>query len=162
VAPPIKGKRSDESQRRRPQSGSVLVEFALMLLPTFGFLFLLLTLTWVVFAWACVQEAVREGTRAAITCTPSTGLTAAVQAVVQRYSVGFVTTANTPTVLNVVYYDQVTLQPITGSIVSGDVVKVTVSGLEVSQFASIMHPYTPLYITAASADIMACDSPATP
>jgi Flp pilus assembly protein TadG len=151
-----------QAVKRKAESGAILVEFALVLLPTLGFLFLLMTLAWVIFAWACIQEGVREGARAAVTCTPATGLNAAVQQVVKQYSFGFVNSANSSSVLSIRYYDPITLQPVTGNVVTGDVVKITVSGLRVYQFAPILLTYTPLYVSAISADVMSCPSPATP
>jgi Flp pilus assembly protein TadG len=148
--------------KRKGESGAALVEFALVLLPTFGFLFLLMTLAWMIFAWACVQEGVREGARAAVTCSPVTGLNAAVQQVVQQYSFGFINSGNSSSVLTIRYYDPITLQPVSGNVMTGDVVKITVSGLHVYQFAPILMSYTPLYISASSADVMSCSSPASP
>lgn len=151
------------SRHRRGESGAALIEFALVLLPTLGFLFLLLTLSWVIFGWVCIQEAVREGARTAVTCTPSIGLTAAVDSVVEQYSFGFVTTKNASSVLSVSYYDPTTLKPISGNVTTGDVVKVAVNGLQLYQFAPILeNGYTPLYVSAASADMMSCPTPATP
>lgn len=151
-----------QAVKRKAESGATLVEFALVLLPTFGFLFLLMTLAWVIFAWACVQEGVREGARAAVTCSPATGLNATVEQVVQQYSFGFINSGNSSSVLTISYYDPITLQPISGNVMTGDVVKITVSGLHVYQFAPILLAYTPLYLSATSADVMSCPSPATP
>jgi Flp pilus assembly protein TadG len=148
--------------KRKAESGAALVEFGLVLLPTLGFLFLLMTLAWVIFAWACVQEGLREGTRAAVTCTPATGLNAAVQQVVEQYSFGFINSGNVSSVMTIRYYDPITLQPISGNVITGDVVKITVSRLRVYQFAPILLSYTPLYVSGSSADIMSCPSPASP
>jgi hypothetical protein len=148
--------------RLRRQSGTALVEFSLVLLPTLACLFVLMTLAWMIFAWACVQEAVREGARAAVTCVPATNLNATIQQVVETYSFGFINSNNVSSVFAVAYYDPITLSPISGKIITGDVVKVSVSGLPIYQFAPIMLTYTPLYLGAASADIMSCPSPASP
>jgi Flp pilus assembly protein TadG len=150
--------------RRRRESGAAIVEFALALLPLLGFMFLLMALAWIVFAWACVQEAVREGARTAVTCTPVTGLNNAIQQVVQTYSFGFVNASNASSVFSVQYLDPTTLSPIAGQVYSGDVVKVSVSNLPVTTFAPIMRAGTAsvLLVGATSSDIMSCPTPATP
>lgn len=155
-------KQGVSTARRRRQSGAALVEFAISLMPLLGFMFLLIALAWIVFAWACVQEAVREGARAAVTCTPSSGLNAAIQQVVEQYSFGFVNSNNAGQVFSVQYLDPTTLSPVTGQVYSGDVVKVVVSNLPVYTFAPIMRPNSPIVLGAASSDIMSCPTPATP
>jgi Flp pilus assembly protein TadG len=144
--------------RKQSESGAVLVEFAFVLLPTMGFMFLLMALAWVIFAWACVQEGVREGARTAVTCSPSSGLNTAVQQTVQQYSFGFADANN----VQVDYLDASTLKQKTGLIYSGDVVKVSISNLPVSTFAPIMGITSPLYVSASAADVMSCLTPASP
>jgi Flp pilus assembly protein TadG len=148
--------------RRLRERGTALTEFALVFLPTLGLLFLLANLSWIVFAWACVQEGVREGVRTAITCSPSTGLNAAVQSVVQHYSFGFINAQNAPSILTIQYYSQPTNTVVSGPITTGDIVKVSVSGLQLDVFASGFFNSSPIYIGATSADVMACSNPATP
>ena len=138
-----------------------------MLLSTLGTVLsvvLLIALAWVIFAWTCVQEAVREGARVAVTCTPSTGLNSAIQQVVERYSFGFVNAGNVASVFSVQYLDPTTLSAVSGTVYSGDVVKVSVSNLSVNTFAPVMRGGTPsvLLIGASSSDIMSCPTPATP
>lgn len=149
--------------RKRRQSGSAVVEFAWVLLPLLGMLFLLMGLAWVIFAWACVQEAVREGARTAVTCTPSTGLNSAIQQTVETYSFGFVNANNAASVFNVSYYDPNSLAQISsGQVYSGDVVKVSIKNLPIYGFAPILHANSPIMVSAISSDILSCPSPATP
>ena len=146
-------------QRDGSERGAALVEFGFVLLPTMGFIFLLLTLAWAVFAWACVQEGVREGARVAVTCTPTTSLNAAISSIVQQYSFGFVK----PTNVSITYLDPTTLTAITTpQVYTGDVVNVKVSNVRVTGFANIMGSSGPLTVSASAADIMSCPSPATP
>ena len=154
--------RTNKAEKRRGESGAAIVEFGIVLLPTLGFLFLLLNLAWIIFEWACVQEAVREGVRSAITCSPSAGLNAFVDQIVEQYSFGFINSSNVGNVVSINYYAPGTLSPVNGPVTTGDVVVVSVSGLKVSTFAGIMYTPQALYISANSADIMSCSSPASP
>lgn len=161
------------ARTRKSESGAALIEFSLVLIPSLGCIFLLIALAWVIFAWACVQEGVREGTRVAVTCTPATGLNAAIKQVVQQYSFGFINASNIGTVVSVQYLDPSSLAPISGQIYTGDVVKVTVSNLPVDTFVPILQAGAngtgqqlraagPLHVSASAADIMSCPTPATP
>ncbi len=152
-------------RRRNRESGAALIEFAFVLMPTLGCMFLLMQLAWMVFAYGCVQEGVREGVRAAINCTPSGGLNANIQSVVEQYSFGFVNPNNVSSVLKVNYYAPVTLTPVTGQVNTGDVAQVTVSNVGIYSFAPILgwgNASSKLYVGATSADVMSCYSPATP
>ena len=147
------------AQLPKNEKGSAIAEFALVLMPVMGCVFLLFQIAWIVFAWACVQEGVREGVRYAVTCAVPTGLNASIQAVVQQYSFGFVTATHPA---QVVYKDPITFDSITPPIRSGDVVNVGVTGIAVYMFAPLLHEAIPIYISAKSADIMSCPTPATP
>lgn len=161
------------ARNKKSESGAALIEFSLVLIPSLGCIFLLIALAWVVFAWACVQEGVREATRVAVTCTPATGLNAAIKQELQQYSFGFVNPSNIGTVVSVQYLDPSSLAPITGQVYTGDVVKVSVNNLPVNTFVPILQsgPHGtgqqlrssgPLYVGATAADIMSCPTPATP
>jgi hypothetical protein len=156
--------------KRKRESGATIVEFGIVLLPTLGFMFLLMNLTWIIFEWACVQESIREGVRAAVTCVPTGGhLNTTATDAIQQYSFGFINSSNLSSVVNIQYLDPTTLNPIGGgvTIYSGDLVKITISGLKVSLFAPIMYAdlYNdthPMYVGAVSADVIACRAPANP
>jgi Flp pilus assembly protein TadG len=149
-------------QRRGRETGAALVEFAFVILPSLGFLFLLMNLAWMIFAWACVQEGAREGVRAAVTCSPSSGLNAAVQSVVQTYSFGFINAQNASSLVTVRYYRPPNFNLVSTKITSGDVVNVSVSGLSLGIFSPILFTASPVYLGASSADVMSCATPATP
>ena len=55
------------------QQGGELVEFSLIMIPMFGVLFLIIDLSWMLFARATLQYAVREGVRYAVTGQTMTG-----------------------------------------------------------------------------------------
>lgn len=152
---------ANSPKRRKRQSGATLVEFSLVILPTFGFIFLFINLAWVIFEWACVQEAVREGVRYAITCTPTTQLNSAIDSVIEEYSFGFVNKNNVGSTVSIQYLDPTTLATISGAVSTGDVVKITISGLKVTMFAPVDVTASPMYVGAVSADVMACTTPAS-
>ena len=150
------------SKSRKRESGAVLVEFAFVLLPTMGLVFLLLNLAWAIFIWACAQEGVREGARVAITCNPTNGsLWNSIQPVVQQFSLGFVPSS----ALQVQYFylnpNTNALSPVNppAQVSNGDIVKVSVSALKINPLAAIVFSPTPMYVSASAADIMACPSP---
>ena len=149
---------------RRREAGTAIVEFAFVILPAMGLLFLLMNLAWILFGWACVQEAVREGVRSAVTCAapPTIGITTAAEGIVAQYSFGFLNTQNVASYTTVSFYSP-TLVPLksTDPVTSGTVVKISVTGLPLATFAEILiHSPIPIQLSAASADIMACSGTA--
>ena len=60
--------------RKHKQRGSEPLEFSLVMLPTLGFLFLLLNIAWAVYTRATLQYAVAQGVRYAVTSQTMTGL----------------------------------------------------------------------------------------
>ena len=151
------------AKTRNREKGAALVEFALVLVPTLGFVFLFFQIAWLVYAWACVQESVREGVRYGITCPVSSGLNAAIQKVVVQYSFGFVVAGNAKQYFSVHYYSPTDPSTeVAPPIKSGDIIKVTVDALPVYLFPPILHDSTPILITAASADVMSCPTATMP
>src|ERR1700752_4200556 len=116
--------------RRKPgERGSSFVEFGLVMIPTFGMLFLSINIAWILFGWACVQEAVREGVRYGITGPVSSGMDRAITTFVTKMSMGFINPANNPTI-TVQYFSPTTYTEVTGqsgATTSGNVLKVTAS-----------------------------------
>ncbi|MDQ2774327.1 MAG: pilus assembly protein [Acidobacteriota bacterium] len=147
---------------RRREAGTAIVEFAFVILPAMGLLFLLMNLAWILFGWACVQEAVREGVRSAVTCAATGGITAAADKVVVQYSFGFLNTQNVASYATVNFYSP-TLVPLksTDLVTSGTVVKVSVNALPLNTFAEILvHSPMAIQLSATSADVMACSGTA--
>ena len=73
-----------------PAKGAELVEFSLVMIPLFGILFLVIDLSWMLFARATLQYAVREGVRYAVTGQTMSGMgqDASIRSVVQQSSMG--------------------------------------------------------------------------
>jgi len=152
------------SQRR--ESGSTLIEFTLTLLPLLGFIFLLMDVAWIVFAWSSIQEGAREGVRFAVT-GQTNGYPcqdAAIRAGVQQYSFGFVTAQNLATAVDIEYYSPLTLQPLSGagSNAGGNVIKITVGGISIKSLGPILRSVAPVGISATSSDVMEGSPGGTP
>src|SRR6267154_1025108 len=87
-----------ESQKRKRSSGcrgAEILEVALIIVPLFGMIFLLLDLSMVIFLRSTFQHAVREGVRYGITGANDTGPCQddSIKAIVQRSSLGFLSSA---------------------------------------------------------------------
>ena len=114
---------------------------------------------WIFFAWASIQEGVREGVRFAVTgqvLTGYSGQDASIREVVQQYSFGFISSANAATEIGIQYYSPTTLTPLSGvgSNSGGNVVKITVSGINVRSFGPIWRSGTTVALAASSSDVM--------
>src|SRR5437879_13380950 len=83
--------RGNRSNRKKTSRGAEVVEVALIIVPLFGMIFLLLDLSMVIFLRSTFQHAVREGVRYGITGANDTGPCQddSVKAVVQRSAIGF-------------------------------------------------------------------------
>lgn len=145
--------------RRGKERGSTFVEFTLIILPLFAMLFLTIDLGWLLFAYASIQEGVREGVRFAITGQTLPGYTgqdASIRKIVQIYSFGFVKPTSSDTQVTIQYFTPATLTPVSGynSNVGGNVVKISVSGISVNPFGPIWRSSTPIVLSASSSDVM--------
>ncbi len=149
---------ADRSTRHNKERGSTMVEFGLILLPLFAFLFLTMDMAWAIFASASLQEGAREGARFAITgqTLGSLGQDASIRQKVQQYSFGFVTAANAATSVQIHYYDPTTLneQTGTGSNNAGNVVKVVVTGLSLKPLMPLWRSSSPIPLSVSASDIM--------
>lgn len=159
--------------RRRGQRGSTIVEFGLVMIPTFGMLFFSFNIAWIFFGWACVQESVREGVRYGITgagvASGASGMDNAIKTFTKQMAMGFMNNANNPTV-NVQYFSSTTLSEVTGqsgATQSGNVLKVTAS-IQLKSLVPVWGPngskmggftaWTPT-LAAASADVLETATP---
>jgi Flp pilus assembly protein TadG len=133
--------RNPLSQRNRRRSGAAMLEFALAILPTLGLILAFVDFGMLLFRWATLQNAVREGCRYAITFQTVTGegQDASIEGVVQQYSMGMVSTADNPQDIFVKYYSPTNLTtPITsGGNVPGNIVEVSVQGVSWSWIAPL-------------------------
>jgi Flp pilus assembly protein TadG len=121
------------SSRNRKRSGNAIIEGVFTILPTFALIFAFLDFGLLLFRWATLQNAVREGCRYAITFQTGNGLgqDASIEAVVQQFAMGIVTTTDTPQHIFVTYYSTTNLNaPIAaGGNVPGDIVEVSVQNV---------------------------------
>src|ERR1019366_8208099 len=92
--------------RKRSSGGQVILESVFTLLPTFALICALMDFTLMIFRWTTLQNAVREGTRYAVTLQTQTGLgqDASVESIVQQDAMGFVKTTDSPQSIFVQYY----------------------------------------------------------
>jgi Flp pilus assembly protein TadG len=166
-----------KSKRYRTR-GVEVVEFALVLLPMLGFIFLLLDLGWAVYKRATLQFAVREGCRYAITNQTQPlkdasgnayGMIDSVKWVVQRRAVGFL--GSTPSdpgyaSIQVRFYDPnsslTTALPLPSNCASkvaspnvgGNLVEVSVENFQSPSLAPLLRSAAPLVFVARSSDRM--------
>jgi Flp pilus assembly protein TadG len=151
---------------RRRNGGSVMVEFALTLLPLMALIFGFADFSLLLFRWSTLENAVREGCRYAITFQTSggNGQDASIEAVVQKYAMGVVTTGDTPQHIYVEYYSPANLTTSigTGGNIPGNVVQVSVKNLSWSWLAPLsgsfgtggLYATTPLTLSVYSSDIL--------
>ncbi len=151
---------------RRRNGGSVMVEFALTLLPLMALIFGFADFALLLFRWSTLENAVREGCRYAITFQTSggNGQDASIKAVVQKYALGVVTTGDTPQHIYVDYYSPGNLNTsiTTGGNIPGNVVQVSVKNLSWRWLAPLsgslgtggLYATTPLTLSVYSSDIL--------
>jgi Flp pilus assembly protein TadG len=129
------------------EDGAEIVEFGLVLLPLSGFLFLIVSVCWVIFARATLQYAVTAGVRFASTHRS----TASITAVVQRTSLGFITDPNDQ--IHVSYFNPANpKQPANNA--RGNVVQIIVSIPSMSPLAPILGGTDGSQISVSAADVM--------
>src|ERR1700683_2991235 len=94
------------SRRNRRRTGNALLEGVFTILPTFALIFAFIDFGLLLFRWATLQNAVREGCRYAITfqLANGQGQDASIEAIVQQYSMGFVKASDSPQDILVKYY----------------------------------------------------------
>ncbi len=143
----------------RDERGSTTVEFGLVLLPLLAFVFLLMDTAWVIFARATLQHAAREGVRFGVTGqiqAPATCLGASVREVVVANSFGFVPSSAASSMVTITYYNPNTLAVVTGSgaTAGGNVIQVSISGLNIRSFAPVWRSASPIGLTATSSDVL--------
>lgn len=133
------------------EDGSDLVEFALVMIPMFMFVFAIMCVAWFVFAKASLQHAVREGCRYAVTGQS----VSAIQQKVVRNAVGI--PALPASQVQVQYFAQSNLStPLTGNTANagGNLVEVSVSGVTVNPLGPAGLGFSALTISAAASDVM--------
>lgn len=155
--------------RKARERGTAIVEFTFVVIPTLVLVCMSANLAWILFGWACLQSAVREGVRYGITGPVTTGMDSAIDTFVTTMSVGFINSNNNPTI-KVQYYSPTTYTEVTGqsgATQAGNVLKVTAtislqSLLPVwsssGKFGGTFTSWAPT-LTAASADVLETSTP---
>jgi Flp pilus assembly protein TadG len=161
--------RKPMSARNRRRSGNAMLEGVFTILPTFALIFAFVDFGLLLFRWATLQNAVREGCRYAITYQTQSGLgqNASIEAVVQQYAMGIVSTTDTPQDIFVNYYAPSNLTTAivgAGGNVPGNIVQVSVQGVAWSWIAPLSGSYggsvpffrstTPITLNVYSSDIL--------
>jgi Flp pilus assembly protein TadG len=160
--------RKPMSERNRRRAGNALLEFAFTVLPTFAMIFAFVDFGLLMFRWATLQNAVREGCRYAITFQTSNGngQDASIEAVVQQYAMGIVKSTDNPQDILVKYYapTNLTTAIASGGNVPGNIVEVSVQGVSWSWLAPLSGSYggnvpyfrstTPITLNIYSSDIL--------
>jgi hypothetical protein len=142
-----------------------MLECVFTLLPMFALLLGFIDIGLMVFRWATLQNAVREGCRYAITLqtSGSLGQDASIEQVVESYAMGLVKTTDSPNRIRVNYYLPTDLNtPIgAGGNVPGNIVEVSVQGIPFSwimplsgTFSSPLYAGSPLTLNVYSLDML--------
>jgi Flp pilus assembly protein TadG len=153
------------SARDRRRSGNAILEGALCILPLFALILAFVDFGLMMYRWATLQNAVREGCRYAITFQTATGLgqDASIEQVVQQFSMGLVSTTDTPQHIFVNYYAPTNLTtPIpyaSGGNVPGNVVEVSVQNVSWAWIAPLSGSFvgntrSPINLNVYSSDVM--------
>ncbi len=131
----------------------------MVLIPLMAFIFLLMDTSWVIFARATIQHAAREGVRFGVTGqikAPAACLADSVREVVVSNAFGFVPSSSSSTMVTVTYYDPSTLAVVTGSgaAAGGNVIQVTISGLNIKSFAPVWRSSNLISLAASASDVL--------
>jgi Flp pilus assembly protein TadG len=153
-------RKKSTAARSRTQGGSAIVEAALVFLPMMAMFFAMIDFPVAIFIQNTIREAVREGVRFAITQqTGASGQDAAIKAVVESYSDGFITdsliTAGKAT-FSVTYYNGTTLAAAgtgTNSNAQGNICVVSAS-VQHTWMAPVWQSTGLLSFSASSSDVM--------
>jgi Flp pilus assembly protein TadG len=141
--------------RKRRQRGSEIVEFGLTCLPLFGFIFLILDISWLIFAQVTLQSAVRDGVRYAVTGQTMSGLgqDASIKSVVQNSAAGFLAGTTGASQIAINYYLPTTLASTTSN-AGGNIVEISITGFSLTPLGPILHSGSPVSISAVASDIV--------
>ncbi len=145
--------------RSRTQTGSAVLEGALVLLPLMAIFFAMIDVPFAIFKQNTLREAVREGVRFAITQqTGSGGQDAAIKTVVKNYSMGFLNDADISagkSTFTITYYDGASLSAVNGvgSNAQGNICVIT-SSVQHYWIAPVWRGTGALVFNASSSDVM--------
>lgn len=145
----------------------MVIEMAFTMLPMFAIIFAFVDFGLLLFRWSTLQNAVREGCRYAITYQTSgvLGQDASIEAIVQQYALGMVTTTDSPQHIFVNYYAPGSLTTAipyaSGGNIPGNLVEVSVQNISWAWLAPISGSFngpfrstTPITLNVYSSDIL--------
>jgi len=147
---------------RRTQSarrGNAVMEVAMITVPLFGLLFGIFDFGYAVFLRSCLQNAVREGVRYAVTyqtVSPSTCQDESIKQQVRWGGMGFLSAPANYDKIKVRYYDPATFTEILapGGNAPGNVVEVSVENYQHRWLVPLYWPSTPIVMNIRSSDRM--------
>jgi len=143
-----------ETRRQRGRRGAEVLEAALIIVPLFGMLFLLLDLSMVIFLRSTFQHAVREGVRYAVTGANDTGPCHddSIKAVVKKNALGFLNSPTASAQVHVHFQN-----PVTGAVSNndhGNIVQVSVEGYQFKALAPFQRVGQNPLVWARAYDVM--------
>jgi Flp pilus assembly protein TadG len=156
------------ARRRRGSTGNAMLESVFTLLPLIAVLTFFFDMTFAIFSWSTIQNAVREGCRYAITfqTSGSLGQDASIEQVVEQYAMGLITSSNA-TLMQVNYFTPsapntaIALGASPPGNYPGNIVEVSVQGYPLSWLfplsGTLVNPYrgtSPASISTYSSDIL--------
>ncbi len=141
-----------------------MVETALFLLVFFGFVFLIVDVSWAMFTKLTLQHAVCSGVRYAITSQTMTtsggtqlGQIDSIKQAVKSSAMGVLSDADLSSYVTVTFYPASDLsKPVTGigANSAGNLVVVSVNAWPFSPIAPLLHSSAPILINASSGDLI--------
>jgi hypothetical protein len=139
--------------KRDGRKGAEVIEVALIIVPLFGMIFLLLDLSMVIFLRSTFQHAVREGVRYGITGANDTGPCQddSIKAIVKQRALGFLNSTANSAKIHVRF-----TSPVDGSLTDngpGNIIQVSVEGYQFTPLAPFQRSGKP-YIWARAYDVM--------
>jgi Flp pilus assembly protein TadG len=159
------------AHRRRKSAGNALVEWMFVLLPTFALITAFFDVSFALFSWSTIQNAVREGCRYAITFQTNggQGQDNSIKTIVQQNSMGLATVAGG--LINVNYFGtdpKTNAFSLTNAIplgdggnIPGNIVEVSIQGYPLNwmiplsgTIANPIRSTSPAVINVYSADVL--------
>jgi Flp pilus assembly protein TadG len=149
------GQPAVSATRKRRQKGSQVLEFGFTVLPLFGFIFLIVDLSWAIFAQVTLQSAVRDGVRYAITgqTIGGKGQDDSIKSVVQNSAVGFLAGSTGLAQVVIKYYLPNSMAETTSN-AAGNIVEISISGFKVTPLGPILHSAAPVALSAVASDVV--------
>jgi len=141
------------ARRRKRSKGAEVVEVALVVVPLFGLIFLLLDLSMVIFLRSTFQSAVRAGVRYGITGANDTGPCQddSIKAIVKQNALGYLNSSKASATMHVHF-----TSPVTGALSTnapGNIIQVSVEAYQYNPLALFERSGSP-YIWARAYDVM--------